>query len=48
MYLFDFFLEPTDSAESFIEETTGITLSKYPRIFKSKLALGRAKDIFDY
>jgi DNA replication protein DnaC len=48
MYLFDFFLEPTDSAESFIEETTGITLSKYPRIFKAKLALGRAKDIFDY
>ena len=48
MYLFDFFIENTDREEGFIEPENNIRLSSWPIIFKAKLDMGRAKDIFDY
>lgn len=47
MYLFDFFLEG-DSKDYVEDPERSIFLQDSNRIFKAKLGMGRAKDIFDY
>jgi len=48
IYLFDFFFENDDREEGIYEPENKIKLSSWPTIFKAKLKMGRAKDIFDY
>lgn len=47
MYLFDFFLEVGDK-ESVEDPKRGISLQDSKDVFKAKLGMGRAKDIYDY
>lgn len=47
MYLFDFFLESGED-DYVTDSDRKITLQRDTNIFKAKLKMGRAKDIFDY